>query len=36
MRKKSLETTICKLAIAGEHAGFTVEEMIAFLNEASA
>jgi hypothetical protein len=30
MRKKSLETTICKLAIAGEHDGFTVEEMICF------
>jgi len=30
MRKKSLETTICKLAIAGEHAGLTVEEMICF------
>jgi hypothetical protein len=30
--KKSLETAISKLAIAGEQAGFSVDEMIGFLN----
>ena len=32
MQKKKLERAICKLAIAGEQAGFSVEQMIDFLN----
>ena len=33
MQKPSLEIAIGKLAIAGEHAGFTVEQMIQLLDE---
>jgi hypothetical protein len=32
VQKNSLERAICKLAIAGEQAGFSVEQMIGFLN----
>ena len=32
MQKNTLERAICKLAIAGEHAGFSLEQMIDFLN----
>jgi hypothetical protein len=34
MEKPSLQTAITKLAIAGEQAGFTVEQMIELLNQA--
>ena len=32
MPKNTLERAVCKLAIAGEQAGFSVEQMIDFLN----
>jgi hypothetical protein len=32
VQKNTLERAICKLAIAGEQAGFSVEQMIDFLN----
>lgn len=32
MAAASLQNSICKLAIAGEQAGFTVEQMIRLLN----
>lgn len=32
MEKPSLATSVCKLAMAGEQAGFTVEQMIRLLN----
>ena len=33
MAEATLGRTICKLAIAGERAGFTVEQMIQLLND---
>ena len=32
MPKDTLERAVCKLAIAGEQAGYSVEQMIDFLN----
>ncbi len=32
MPNNTLERAVCKLAIAGEQAGFSVEQMIEFLN----
>jgi hypothetical protein len=32
VQKNTLERAICKLVIAGEQAGFNVEQMIEFLN----
>lgn len=32
MEKPSLAASVCKLAMAGEQAGFTVEQMIRLLN----
>ena len=33
MATPSLQASVCKLAIAGEQAGFTVEQMIQMLND---